>query len=102
MHIVREPATAAAEGQPDAPAPTSLTSSCCGISCMMSFWGHWSVFLFRDTTASVKRRQRRKGAACRWLLTDSPLGSHGLDTAENASVWWRSPWKRPSASVRVK
>lgn len=25
--------------------PTNLTSSCCGMSCMISFWGHWSVSL---------------------------------------------------------
>lgn len=25
------------------------TSNCCGISCMMSFCGHWSVFLFAHT-----------------------------------------------------
>lgn len=25
--------------------PTNLTSSCCGMSCMINFWGHWSVSL---------------------------------------------------------
>lgn len=29
-----------------------LTSSCCGISCIMSFCGHWSVFLFGDTKST--------------------------------------------------
>lgn len=61
------------------------------------------MFLFRDTTACVKQHAfGDDSAAFDWLLTDSPLGSRGLDTAENASVWWWSPWTRPSASVGIQ
>lgn len=85
-----------------------LTSSCCGMSCMMSFCGHWSVFLFRGKMAALNCGDKIthlllqvESIVFDWLLTDFPLGWHALDMAENASVWWLNPWKRLWASVGI-
>ncbi|TNN43636.1 hypothetical protein EYF80_046170 [Liparis tanakae] len=41
-------------------------------SCMMSFCGHWSVFLWGDTTAAVNRVHGKKHRRSARLRSDPP------------------------------
>lgn len=65
------------------------------MSCMMSFCGHWSVFLLADKHAASRSEQRHSGSRVTdELLTDFPPGWRAPDTAENASAWWLNPWTK--------
>lgn len=80
-----------------------LTSSCCGMSCMISFWGHWSVSL-RGAESQGSPHPGRLPAAptltpvCPPLLTGSRPGSRRPGKGGPASV---SRWSlsRVGASV---
>lgn len=70
---------------------------------MMSFCGHWSVFLpaKKGNKPAFNREAAQKNDPQRlWrLLTDSPPGSRAPDMAASASVWCLNPWKRLLASA---